>query len=201
MTNTVKKLLVLCLLALPTVALADVYTRTLPLDIYIDNFSTQSGLNLTGAVDSIGDAPGTGCYSGGECTISALLTFTATSSGFTISDGTTTYLSASYVPGSYILAAGNEVGIEYLVTSNNESAWDAQELLYAGITHTQSATDMPVGSELVFDLHNYGLGSDAYADMTPAPPSTVTPEPATLTLLGSGMLAGLLRKKLAGNKK
>jgi hypothetical protein len=51
---------------------------------------------------------------------------------------------------------------------------------------------------LVFDLHNSGT-DDAVADMTPAE-TTVTPEPATLTLLCSGLAAGLLRKRLARMK-
>jgi hypothetical protein len=200
MTRTAINLLVVCLLALPTAALADdVYQLNPPPDIYINNFTTQDGLNLTGEVETIGDALNTGCYSA-ECPITADLTFTATSGSFTISDGSTNYLTANYVPGSYVLDSGGEVGIEYLVTYDNESAWNTQELLYAVSTHTQSATNLPVGTEMVLDLHNYGGGNNAYADMTPAGAPAAAPESATLTLLGSGLSAGLLRKRLARKK-
>jgi hypothetical protein len=57
---------------------------------------------------------------------------------------------------------------------------------------------------MVLDVHlgvfnkDSGVYDAAIADMTPA---GATPEPATLTLLCSGLAAGLLRKRLARNKK
>jgi hypothetical protein len=202
MTRVAKNFLVLCLLALPTAALADIYQLTPPPDIYVDNI-TANGLTMTGTVESIGDALNTGCYSG-ECSIGPLLTFSSTSSGFTISGGTiaypygtATYLAASYVPGSYLTADGGEAGIEYLVTYDNVDQWTALEQ-YAGNNtgDTQSATNLSVGTEMVLDYH----GDATDADMTPAGPPAATPEPATLTLLCSGMAAGLLRKRLARKK-
>ncbi len=209
MTSTAKNLLVLCLLALPTVALADVYQLTPPPDMRIDTFTTQSGLTLVGTVETIGDAPGTGCYSA-ECPYAETLTFSSDALGFTITGNTAAdpntysyiYLSGGYVSGSYLSPGGGEVGIEYSVTSDNQALWTALEqegAPYVGGTDSQPATNLPYGTLMVLDLHNSGTG-DALADMTPAPPTTVTPEPATLTLLGSGLLAGLLRKKLARNK-
>jgi hypothetical protein len=198
-----KNLLVLCLLALPTVALADVYPLNGPPDIYIDQFFTQSSLTMTGDVASIGDVPATGCGGSAQCTFAESLIFSSTSSGFTITgntpsdrSGTYTYLSGSYVTSSF--QAGGEVGIEYSVTSDNQALWTALEKEWAGVKDTQDATNLPDGTLMVMDIHNYGAG-DADADMTPAE-TTATPEPATLTLLGSGILAGLLRKRLARKK-
>jgi hypothetical protein len=53
MTGTARILLALCLLALPTAALADVYQLTPQPDIRIGEFTTQNGLTLVGSVDSI----------------------------------------------------------------------------------------------------------------------------------------------------
>jgi len=197
-----KNLLVLCLLALPTVALADVYPLNGPPDIYIDHFFTQSGLTMTGDVASIGDVPNTGCGGSGECEFAESLIFSSTSSGFTITGNTPTdpnTFTHTYLSGSYVKSqtdAGGEVGIGYSVTSDNQALWTALEKESAGASDTQAATNLPDGTLLVMDIHNFGNQNNADADMTPA----ATPEPATLTLLGSGLLAGLLRKRLARNK-
>jgi hypothetical protein len=209
MTHVAKRLLVLCLLALPTAALADVYQLTPPPDMRIDTFTAQSGLTMIGVVETIGDALGTGCYSS-ECPYAETLTFSSTSSGFTITgntaadlSGTYTYLSGSYVQSAFDASGGTdgELGIEYSVTYDNQALWTALEkegAPYVGGTDTQNATNLPDGTLMVMDIHNYGT-DDALADMTPAPAQT--PEPATLTLLCSGLAAGLLRKRLARNKK
>jgi hypothetical protein len=208
--RVLKNFVALCLLVLPAAAFADIYQLTPPPDLRIGEFTTQNGLTLVGSVDTINDALNTGCFYG-ECPYAETLVFSSNSLGFTITGNTAsdpnvythTYLSGSYVPGSYKTASGGEVGIEYLVSFDDVSLWTALEqegASYLGATDTQPATNLPIGTLMVFDLHSYGTG-DAVADMTPAGTPVVTPEPATLTLLGSGMLAGLFRKRFAGNKK
>jgi hypothetical protein len=212
MTHVAKRLLVLCLLALPTAALADEYQLNGPPDISITGmtfadhgtYATLSG----GTVATIIDATGTGCTS--PCSIANPLPWavmSADQSGFSIyNQGNTSqiYMTASLVTGSY-LKSGTEVGEEFLVTLDDLAFWNLVETT-EGSGHTVPATDL-TNTEMVLDVHLgefndvAGVYDAAFADMTPAGSPNATPEPATLTLLCSGLAAGLIRKRLARNKK
>jgi len=213
MTSTARNLFVLCLLALPTAALADVYQLNGPPDVSINDMTfTDSGTYATltgGMVETLIDANGTGCTDPACPVVSnPVLPYVVMSAGqnglviYNHEDPSEIYLQASLVDGSYQIA-GTEVGEEFIVTSYSWSDWNSWELTDAGSAHLISATDLS-GAELVLDVHlgvanGDGVYNAAYADMTPAE-STVTPEPATLTLLCSGLAAGLLRKRMAGKK-
>jgi hypothetical protein len=204
---------VFCLLALPTAALANEYPLNGPPDISItamtfaDNgtYATLSGGNVATIVDVLG----TGCFSS-ACGVNDPLPWavmSADQSGFSIynhDDISKIYMTASLIAGSY-KKEGDEVGEEFLVTFDNLAFWNSVELYDAGLAHVVPATNLPNGTKMVLDVHlgvfdtDKGVYDAAYADMTPA--GTSTPEPATLTLLCSGLAAGLLRKRLARNKK
>jgi hypothetical protein len=170
--------------------------------VILPNSSTLPG----GVVATIIDLPGTSCFPSG-CSIGLALSFTANASGFTItgqtvaaykanSSATTTYLSGSIVPGSF-LQDGSNYGELFDVTEtpDERAEWTALEEAFPSIIAPGLATNLN-GDQIALDFDSLDNGT---ADMEPY--VTATPEPATLTLLCSGLAAGLLRKRLARNKK
>jgi hypothetical protein len=160
-----------------------------------------------GNVASIIDLPGTPC-NGSLCSFNGpALSFTSNASGFQITGqsvedykngdvytGPITYLSGSFVAGSF-LQEGSDYGELFDVTTDNVAEWTALENLSPNLSTTVSATSL-LHDQIALDFYSLSGGT---ADMEPY--VTATPEPATLTLLCSGLAAGLLRKRLARNKK
>jgi hypothetical protein len=212
MSRIVARVLMVGLLSLPATAFAftgSVYpTRLDDPDIYVDNitgtsaggaYTNGTGLTLTGEAEAIRDVAGTHC-SPAECTIGPDLTFTVTSTEFTITGententGVITYLSGSVIPGSYENpGALNEYGELFTVTTDEVAEWSALEVLGATSTGTDPATNL-TGTTVFFDFDS---SSSPDGDMEP---QIATPEPASLTLLLSGLAAGLLRKRRARKK-
>ena len=215
MSRIAASVLTICLLPRPSAASADAYTFTPPSpDIEISGPGlsyTFNGTNLTftdnttsGDVLVIEDLAGTPCYpSSGVCSVRPDLSFTANASGFTItgqsaldygksSDPTVTYMTGSYIPGSYINQANVEFGELFTVTADNVAEWTALEELDPSSTGILPATNM-LNDTLALDFHYYEDDGDMEIYTGSAP----TPEPATLTLLCAGLAAGALRKRLA----
>lgn len=218
MSRISASVLSICLLSLPSAAFASAYIFTPPSpDIEVSGPGlsyTFNGTNLTftdntayGDVLVIEDLAGTACYpSSGVCLVLPKLSFTANESGFTIigqsaldygksSDPIVTYLTGTYIAGSYINQSNVEFGELFTVTFDNVAEWTALEALYPSSTGTNPATDM-LGDTLALDFHSY---IDA-GDMEIYTGSAPTPEPATLTLLCAGLAAGALRRRLARKK-
>jgi hypothetical protein len=196
MTRIAARTLFVCLLLIPMTALADdVYPLNAPPDVFIDNISVSSNTTLSSStVEAIVDAPATGCSS--DCDIFNL-SFSANASGFQIYDPSNSdvYLAGTLIAGSYDNAGGGEVGELFTVTTDNTALWTALEQSWAGPNDHQSASSF--SPEVVIDVHGDVNGTTtADLDLTPAP----IPEPATFTLLFSGLAAGLLRKRLAGKR-
>jgi hypothetical protein len=213
--RVLKNFVALCLLVLPAAAFADIYPLNGPPDISIDGISfTDNGSYATlsgGSVETLIDGTGTGCQAV-ACEVSSNLSLpwvvmSANSTGFTIFDNdnpSTVYMTASLIAGSY-QKVGTEVGEKFLVTYDDLAFWNYVESTDVGAAHTVSATNL-LNTVMVLDLHlgvknSDGIYDAAFADMTPVGTPVVTPEPATLTLLCSGLAAGVLRKRFAGNKK
>lgn len=170
-----------------------------------------------GQVMTIIDLPGTSC-DGSICNVLPALSFTANASGFTITgqtveaynssllysgsgfdtnpadNATTTYLSGSFVAGSF-LQSGNDYGELFKVNVDNVAEWTALEELSPNIFSSVYATNLN-GDQVALDFDSLDGGT---ADLEPWT-ATATPEPASLTLLCSGLAAGLLRKRLARKK-
>ena len=217
MSRITASFLAICLLSLPSVAFASAYPFTPPShDIEVSGPGLSyafNGTNLTltdntayGDVVVIEDLAGTPCYpSSGVCSVRPDLSFTANASGFTItgqsaldygksSDPTVTYLTGSYIPGSYINQANTDFGELFTVTADNVAEWTALEELAPSSSGTNPATNM-LGDTLLLDF-DAATGIDD-GDMEIYSGSAPTPEPATLTLLCTGLAAGALRKRLA----
>jgi len=198
--RVVQKMLVACLVGLPTIAFADVYPLNPPPDVFTGGF-TFSGSSVTGTAESITDF--------GNCSVlpcnavspttTNFLDFYQNSTGFVISDGPNgtgnVYLSGTEIATK--VDAGGEVGYIFDITTDNNLLWSQLESQYGG---NQTASSF--GPVVVMDYHNYGT-NDATADMTPVPgPPFVTPvpEPASFTLLLSGLAAGYFRKRASAKK-
>jgi hypothetical protein len=147
------------------------------------------------------------------------VSFNSDAAGFTITGpssvnpsapGTVTYLAGSYVPGScYEGAIGDpcaaptsapaDYGELFTITSDNVPEWSAlEEANCPYCTTPWQAFDLADGALIAFDFDTET--DDGDMELYNLPP-TATPEPASLTLLGSGLVAGLLRKRLARKKK
>jgi hypothetical protein len=181
-----QRILVACLLCLPTIAFADVYPLNPPPDLFIDTF-TYTGPTLTGTVESIadlGNCSAIPCFAG--------LNFYQDASGFNVNDGDgDIYLAGTRV--TYQVDSGGEVGQIFDITTDNIALWSALE----------GQTASSFGPVVVMDLHQFyvstfGFQPDATADLTPE--ASTVPEPASLTLLLGGLAAGLARKRLSRKK-
>jgi hypothetical protein len=106
---------------------------------------------------------------------------------------TTTYLSGNYIAGSYV--DQNNTNIEYgelfTVVSEDQTNMNELELTFPSANGTNPASNL-VGDTVFFDFDSDTTDGDMEINGTP--------EPATLTLLCSGLAAGLLRRRL-GRKK
>ena len=176
-----KSLLIVCLLCLATTAFADIFPLNPPPDLFIDDISV--GSTLTGTVESITDV--NGCS---EIPCFAALTFVADESTWEVygTDINDVYLSGSVL--QVVVGQGGEAGLLLSVLFDDNAKWSALE--------GQQATSF--GSLVALDLHNIdfdmrGPQSQAFGDLAP----TSTPEPASLTLLFGGAVAGFVRKKFA----
>jgi hypothetical protein len=197
--------------------------------IYTASTQMPDGTQLPGGgVGSINDIPGTACNPS-ACTVVPTLAFYADASGFTITgqtvaaydsshtyfqnnptatidpnpadSATTTYLAGTYIPGSYVDQNNNiEYGELFTVTLDNVAEWTELEALYPGGGNANPLLDNPatnlLGDTVFFDFDSYVRDGD----MEPYFGESPTPEPATLTLLCTGLAAGLLRKRLSGKK-
>ncbi len=184
--------------------------------VILPNRSVLSG----GAVESISDVAGTWCFpsaGNGEapCTLGGLaIAFSTTATTFAITgqtieaynantSQTTTYLTGALVPGSFVqqLFDGHpdgEYGELFTVTYDNTDEMNELEEAFPSALGTQPATNFDateIGDEVFLDFD--AVSNDADIEIE-APGQA--PEPGTLTLLGSGLAATLLRKRLARKK-
>jgi len=185
-----------------------------------------NGTNLTitdntefGDVGTIIDLPGTSCP-GIACDIFTDLSFNSDASGFTITGpssvnpsapGTVTYLAGKYDAGSCLegsntlIACANLTGVDYgelfNITTDDVAEWTAlEEANCADCSAIGSATNIN-GDLVAFDFDTATDDADLELYHSNNEGNSATPEPTTLTLLGSGLAAGLLRKRLARRKK
>jgi hypothetical protein len=175
-----------------------------------------------GAVVNISDLPGTACATGPCSLFGIAMAFATTATTFTITgqtveayesslsyigagpdtnpadNATTTYLSGTLVPGSYQNNA-TEYGELFTITYDNTDEMTELEHTFAsasgifGPATNFDATE--IGDEVLFDFH----ADESDADME-IEAQGQAPEPGTLVLLGTGLAAGLLRKRLASKK-
>jgi len=174
--------------------------------VYLPLPSPNGTLLPGGAVEAMSDIPGTACSPNpGPCELGGLsIVFNANASGFTITgqtiadykagtNGITTYLAGTFVAGSYQNPGGlSEFGELFTITAENLSEMDLLEQTFKVVGGTTNGATNLIGAEVFFDFDS--LTSDG--DMEPHV-QTPVPEPTTLTLLSTGLVAGLLRKRLA----
>lgn len=136
---------------------------------------------------------------------------TATSDPTPADNATTTYLTGTLLTGSYCQGSespeevctsqnNGEYGELFTVTYDNVSEMNALEQYFASVSGASGPATVWTDGETVFlDFDSSESDADMEPYFGPLPP-TVTPEPTTLTLLGTGLLAGLLKKRMAGKK-
>jgi hypothetical protein len=191
-----QRILMACLICLPTAAFADVYPLNPPPDLFIDTFSvvapsgSMQDVSFAGTVEAITDQSAGGCSSG----CFAGLDFVQSDGTFSVNDGDgTNYLTGTLIDS--LIEPGGEVGELFTVGIDNTAAWTALESEDLGAFNAASS----FGGTVVMDLHLFdpttGGASNAVADLTPA-----VPEPASWTLLLTGLAAGLSRKRWALKK-
>jgi hypothetical protein len=187
MKRTANQILMVCLLSLPAAAFADVYPLAPPPDLFIDTI-TYTGPTLTGTVMSItdnGNCASSPCFAG----LQFNQVITAASDTFQVTDGTNVYLAGTLITNA--VGAGGEAGELFSITTDATGLWSMLE--------GQPASSF--GNEVALDLHDFSTTpgadeTDATGDLAPL----ATPEPASLTLLFTGLVAGLARKRMAGKR-
>ena len=171
-------------------------------------FTSGGNLTLTGEVQSIIDLPNTSLYYQNEDPVAPYLVFTADSSGFTITGESVEYFNGDvgasatpivYMAGTvlspFIEPQVGEYGELYTVTSDDTAEMTEMENLNGSTGTALNWFSDEVAVD--FDASTSNLDMEPYS---PPPPPAV-PEPGTLTLLGTGLAAGMLRKRLARKKK
>jgi hypothetical protein len=182
--RVVSKFLMVSLLSLPMAVFADVLPRQQWPDLYVD-FISGSVPALSGIVMSIADganACSSPCFAG--------LNFSSTSTGFEVTDGPTVLLAGNLdqqVTGTG--AQTGEYGFLYQITTDDTALWSELESAALGTPVTASS----FGNSVVFDYDSVG----GVGDMSPA----AAPEPASLTLLITGMGVGLFRRRRAAARR
>lgn len=170
-------------------------------------FTSGGNLTLTGEVQDILDLPNTSGYAGHQDFVLPYLVLTTDSTGFTISGqsvadflsegftttptNTVTYMTGTVVS-PYIEPQTGQYGELYTVTGDNTTEMTEMENLNGSTGTALNWLSDEVAVD--FDANTSNL------DMEPYSPPAV-PEPGTLTLLGTGLAAGMLRKRLARKKK
>jgi hypothetical protein len=190
MKRTANQILMVCLLSLPAAAFADVYPLAPPPDLFIDTI-TYTGSTLTGTVEGITDI---GACSAIPCSSLPPLEFIQTDNGVTDTFEVVDISNDVYLAGSLItnaVGAGGEAGELFSITTDATGLWSVLE--------GQPASSF--GNEVALDLHDFSTTPNAdetgaTGDLAPL----ATPEPASLTLLFSGLVAGLARKRMAGKR-
>ena len=197
--------------------------------VQLPNNQTLSGGVVEAVSDVPGSDcdPTSSIGKGGPCQLGGMaLSFVASANGFSIvgqtmnayengDSNTETYLSGTFVNGSYCEgsestsevctpANNGEYGELFKVTYDNVSEMSLLEQYFASADGSGVATDLsdcsaPTGCELFINYDSTSGDADLEPYYGPLPP-TVTPEPATLTLLGTGLLVGLLKKRMKGKK-
>ena len=216
-----KTLLIASLMALPTVVFANDYTLAASPNVELADFFVTNSL-ASGAVytsttfNTITDlAVGSGANANVDISTNILTFSLDTSAGgaFSItgqnlvgnSSATVTFLSGT--ESSYTNLGGGET--EALITLSPETQaeineWSALENTNSGLS---AVTASSFGTTLAVDFHELTSAdgteyANSYADFAPpAQTTTVTPEPASMTLLLGGLAAGLVRKRRAANAK
>jgi hypothetical protein len=184
--RTAQRILMACLILLPTAAFADVYPLNPPPDLFIDNF-VYTGNSLFGTVEGITDFGNcqSPCFAG--------LNFYADGNLFDVTDGSNdVLLGGNFITSAY--GGGGEYGLMYSVTADDTSLW--------ALIEGQAPSSF--GSVVVIDIHDLdtddpGYQPDVTADLTPMT-TAATPEPGSLTLLFSGLAAVIVRKRMASRK-
>ncbi|MGA2634492.1 MAG: PEP-CTERM sorting domain-containing protein [Terracidiphilus sp.] len=191
------RILTACLTCLPTMAFADVYPLNPPPELFIDNITVETGGFITGDVESITDvgkcAEPTPCNTG-PTSVSPLYFYEDPSAGtFQVNDHDGDIYLVGYPLTASQVDSGGEVGQIFTVSRDDTNLW----------TSAEGQTPSSFGPVVAIDFHDFypgdvGFQPDATAYI--APLGSTVPEPASLTLLLSGLAAGLARRRMAGKK-